>query len=134
MLGRGGTGGAGPARSIPCDRRELATAGELIASGPGQAAVTQGDPSDAFYVILEGAADVRIDGKPVRTLAPGDWFGEIALLHSVPRTATVTTTTESKLWSLGRDAFLMTLGDGAPADGAAGAAGAAAVPGAGLIV
>jgi CRP-like cAMP-binding protein len=93
--------------------------------------VTQGDPGDAFYLLLEGAADVWIDGTLVATLAPGDWFGEIALLHNVPRTATVTTTIASELWSLDRDAFLATLGNGAATGGAADAAPGT---GAGLIV
>jgi CRP-like cAMP-binding protein len=50
-----------------------------------------GDPGDRYYVIREGKALVTLpDGRPVRTLGPGDGFGELALLFNTPRTATVT--------------------------------------------
>jgi Cyclic nucleotide-binding domain len=54
----------------------------------------QGKPGDEFFVILEGRGDVTRDGKKVRTLGPGDYFGEVALLGppigKAMRTATVT--------------------------------------------
>jgi hypothetical protein len=49
----------------------------------------QGDTGDGFYVITAGRADVVGDGAVVRTLAAGDSFGEIALLHDTRRTATI---------------------------------------------
>ncbi len=49
----------------------------------------QGHVGHDFFVVLDGHVMV-LDGKtPIRTLGPGDFFGEIALLESVPRTATV---------------------------------------------
>jgi len=55
----------------------------------GTELMRQGDPGDRFYVIAEGAAEVTIDGRLVNTLQTGDFAGDIALLRSVPRTATV---------------------------------------------
>ena len=46
-------------------------------------------------------------------LAPGDYFGEIGLLHHVPRTATVTTSSDCDLWRLDGDDFLRIVNQGA---------------------
>jgi CRP-like cAMP-binding protein len=43
-------------------------------------------------VLVEGSARVTRNDKTIAELGPGDWFGEIALLTKVPRTATVTST------------------------------------------
>jgi CRP-like cAMP-binding protein len=56
----------------------------------GEAVVREGEDGAAFYVLLAGRAQTTIDGRVVGELHPGDSFGEIALLHAVPRTATVT--------------------------------------------
>lgn len=59
--------------------------------------IKQGEPSDTFYVLLAGAADVTIDGKHRTTLGPGDFFGEISMLDRGPATATVVTTKRSRM-------------------------------------
>jgi cAMP-dependent protein kinase regulator len=62
---------------------------------PGQAVVRAGDAPDGYYVIRRGTAEVSLpDGAVVRTLGPGDSFGELALLFGGPRTATVTALSE----------------------------------------
>jgi len=68
--------------------------------------VRQGDAGDRFYVIERGSVEVVADGRIVATLGPGDYFGEIALLRDVPRTATVTALEETRLLSLERHQFL----------------------------
>ena len=72
----------------------------------GRNVFRQGDHADRFYVIAEGEAGVTVDGQPAQSLAPGGFFGEIALLRDVPRTATVTARTDLELFALERDEFI----------------------------
>jgi len=72
----------------------------------GATVITQGEVGDRFYVIDEGEVEVLVDGKPRRTEAAGDFFGEIALLRSVPRTATVRALTATRLLALESSEFI----------------------------
>lgn len=65
----------------------------------------QGESGREFMVIVDGAAKVERDGHLVNELGPSDFLGEIALLSDVPRTATVTTTTETTVLVLTDRAF-----------------------------
>jgi CRP-like cAMP-binding protein len=71
----------------------------------GRQLVRQGDPGDTFYVLLEGEADVEIDGDRRSTLEPGDFFGEISMLDRGPATATVVTRTPGRLMVMSHSQF-----------------------------
>jgi MFS family permease len=72
----------------------------------GQEIVAQGAPGDDYFIISEGEAEVRVDGRPITRLAAGEGFGEIALLLDSPRTATVLARGEIRVVRLKRDQFL----------------------------
>jgi MFS family permease len=72
----------------------------------GATIVSEGDPGDYFYIVIEGHADVTIQGASVRRQGPGDSFGEIALLRDVRRTATVTAREQMELCTIRREDFL----------------------------
>jgi CRP-like cAMP-binding protein len=71
--------------------------------------IRQGDVGDRFYIVEAGAFSVDVDGRPISTAAEGGFFGEIALLQDVPRTASVRATGDGAVWALGRDEFLATV-------------------------
>ncbi len=74
---------------------------------PGNPVLLQGDEPDRFYVVLGGLLAVSNPGSlgPRRVLRPGDYFGEVALAMDVPRTASVTALTQTRLASCDRDTF-----------------------------
>jgi len=85
----------------------------------GENVFRQGEMGDRFYVVDRGVLEVLIDGKDPIVLEPGDFFGEIALLRDVPRTATVRARTDAHLYTLGRNEFIPAVTGYAPSREAA---------------
>lgn len=75
----------------------IAAAAAEVEAPAGEQLATEGDFGYALYAIEDGTADVTADGSTLRTLGPGDVFGEIALISSGRRTASVTATSPMKL-------------------------------------
>jgi CRP-like cAMP-binding protein len=82
----------------------------------GSTVIREGDEADALYVLLNGEMAVRARGESgveheLPPMASGAYFGEIGLLERIPRTATVTSTTPSRLLRIDGDEFLGALTD-----------------------
>jgi len=77
----------------------------------GRTIISQGDLGQEFALIVSGEAQVIKDGVVVATIGPGTYFGEVALLDSVPRTASVVAATDLVLEVLDRRGFNTLLDD-----------------------
>ena len=84
---------------------ELRRRGEWMVVGAGRSVVQQGEEGDSFYAVASGRFDVVTDGELKQTIGPGAYFGEIALLLDVPRTASVIARTPARVFRLDRDGF-----------------------------
>jgi CRP-like cAMP-binding protein len=89
--------------------RKVASKATVKRFAPLTPIVREGDPGDAFFIILDGSASVRKTGKRAVKLGPGDFFGELALLDAAPRAATVEADGEVLTMRLGRAAFTKVL-------------------------
>jgi MFS family permease len=76
----------------------------------GSTIVEEGAAGDLFYLVEAGEVEVVHDGRHVANLGPGDYFGEIALLHDVPRVATCLASTDVSLYTLERETFVAAVG------------------------
>ena len=86
-----------------CTKKELQAIAKTVRQiehPAGSVIATEGEPGAGLFVIDEGDCDVTIGGKRVNQLHSGDFFGEMALLDGGPRTATVTATSDIKLYAL----------------------------------
>ena len=71
----------------------------------GELVIRAGDTGDRFYIVGDGELDISAEGLHT-TAHQADYFGEIALLRDVPRTATVEAIVDTKLYALDRNDFL----------------------------
>ena len=94
----------------PPDLERLALSSERCHASAGETLIVQGADGDCFYAVESGRYRVDKDGAPVADLGPGQYFGEIALLREVPRTASVTCTQAGEVIVMDRDVFLTAMG------------------------
>jgi MFS family permease len=84
----------------------LAAGATAISVAADGVVVERGEVGNHFYAVASGRAGVELDDGTTRELGPGDFFGEIALLRDVPRTATVRALEPLRLFAVERDEFL----------------------------
>jgi CRP-like cAMP-binding protein len=75
----------------------VASRADEVEAKAGKRLTTQGSPGDSFYVLLDGEADVEVDGQSRPALKTGDFFGEISMLDRGLASATVTTRTPVRM-------------------------------------
>ena len=99
-------------RNVPlfnsCSNKELQTiarATDELTVPPGHVLTDQGQMGREAFVIVDGSATVKRNGKKVATLGPGSVVGELSLLDHGPRTATVTAATPLTVLVLGPREF-----------------------------
>lgn len=91
------------------DLERIARQMDLFSIPVGTEVIRQGDLGDRFYVVESGAFEILVDGRRIVTTGVGGFFGEIALIHDVPRTATVRAIESSEVWALDQEEFLATV-------------------------
>jgi signal transduction histidine kinase len=94
----------------PDEIEELIANSQVRSYVPGAVLCRENEIEDRFYMILEGEVEVtkninNTESRLLKTLAPGDFFGEMALIHNAPRAATVTAKTELTTLELNKAAF-----------------------------
>jgi MFS family permease len=97
----------------------LAASMRRLSLEPGNVVFNKGDEGDRFYVIDQGEVEIGVGDGPPKVEGRGGYFGEIALLRDVPRTATVRARTHVVLYALDRDEFIGVVTGHAPSSEAA---------------
>jgi CRP-like cAMP-binding protein len=87
----------------------LAMMTEDVELDEGRVLCREGQRAEEFFMVMEGEVEVTRGGKKLRTLGSGGFFGEIALVEDLPRTATVTASTGIRFFVLTRRSFLRLL-------------------------
>ena len=71
----------------------------------GQCLMKQNSMASSFCILHEGKLAVEIDGVAKRNIEPGEGFGELALLYTAPRSASIRALKSSFLWFIDRETF-----------------------------
>ncbi len=94
------------ARMPLASRDRVARAMVPLAVGVGGSIVREGERGDRFFIVDTGEVEISIRGTHIRTLGTGASFGELALLHDIPRTATARARSDVRLYALDRAEFV----------------------------
>lgn len=100
-----------------CTKRELSeisTLADELSFPAGRTLIEEGRYGHEFFVLVDGEVDVRAKGRKVTTLSAGAFFGEMALVSSKPRNATVTTASPVRVLVVHEQAFRRLLRDSPP--------------------
>ena len=84
----------------------IASSGKELTYESGQTLIKEGDKGIGFFLILSGGVEVRLKGKLLSKLGPGDFFGEMALFADEPRSADVTAMKPTVCFGLTQWAFM----------------------------
>ncbi len=98
----------------PAKLKLMCFASERITYKSGQSLFEQGDIGDAAFIIIEGTADVIVNREApmvVTQVGKDDIVGEIAILVDIPRTATVTPTSEVTALKITKELFFRMITD-----------------------
>jgi CRP-like cAMP-binding protein len=98
----------------PAKLKLICFASERITFKEGQSLCEQGDIADAAFIVVDGTADVIVNNEAplvVAQVGKNDIVGEIAILIDVPRTATVTATSELTTLKVTKDLFFRMVTD-----------------------
>ena len=71
----------------------------------GEIIFEQGDPGDSMYVVVEGEVEIILRGEVINKLAPGEIFGEMALIDNRPRSAAARACSPTRLAPVNRFSF-----------------------------
>ena len=86
-------------------KNEICISMSLYALKAGKTLFTQGSSGNFWYIVHSGELNREVGGKVVAKIKAGDSFGEHALMNNSPRSSTVVSVTDCKLWVLKRQVF-----------------------------
>jgi len=89
---------------------EMIASGQVLAFPPGKVLCREGDFGTTFYIMVGGEVKATklindVEERLLTTLRPGDFFGEMALIHNAPRAATITSLVETHVLEITKEAF-----------------------------
>jgi CRP-like cAMP-binding protein len=89
----------------PKHLEKIAAQGKVVSHEPGHQIMTEGRSALGFHLLLEGEAEIIVHGEVRKTVGPGNYVGEIAVIDGKPRSATVRAATGVRAWAISDTAF-----------------------------